>query len=124
MPAKEKKPKEPKPPKQPSKGHQLIEAFLFSPPETRRDWGREMKLASKLLSENDFDFLIRQKGKQKMPSLAWFYTDNGKKFIKDIKSYESMNFSGESIILEEAPVAPTTNIERKPRSIKEFLNIF
>ena len=83
-----------------------------------------MKMASMLISENGFDFLIRQKGKQKMPSLAWFYTDNGKKFIKDIKSYESMSFGGESIILEEAPVAPTTNVERKPRSIKEFLNIF
>lgn len=108
----------------PSKHHQLVEAFLFSPPANRAQWAEQMKLASKLMKEHGFDFLISQKGKQKMPSLAWFYTDNGKRFLKDIKSYESMTFGGEKILLEEQPIAPKTTVEKKPTSLKDFLNIF
>lgn len=110
--------------RKPNKQQELIAAFLFNPPASRGEWAREVKLASKLIKDHGFDFLISQKGKQKMPSLAWFYTDNGKLFIRDVKSYESMTFDAPKIVLEEQPVAPTTNVEKKPTSLKEFLNIF
>ena len=110
--------------RKPNKHQQLIEAFLFEEPSNRSQWAREMKLASKLIKEHGFDFLIRQYGKQKMPSLAWFYTDNGKIFLRDVKSYESMTFGAEKIVLQQDHIAPTTTVEKKPTSLKEFLNLF
>lgn len=110
--------------RKPNKHQELIKAFLFEEPRNRTEWGREMKLATKLIKEHGFDFLIAQKGKVKMPSLAWFYTENGKKFVRDVKSYVSMNFEGEKILLEDQPIAPNTTVEKKPTSLKEFLNIF
>lgn len=110
--------------RKPNRHQEIIRAFLFQAPQNRSEWAKEMKLATKLINEHGFDFLISQKGKQRMPSLAWFYTDNGKKFLKDIKSYQSMSFGAEKIVLEEQPVAPKTDIEKKPKSLKDFLNIF
>lgn len=59
-----------------------------------------------------------------MPSLCWFLTDNGKKFLSDIKKYNSMSFEKEPIKLEECPVAPAAEVSKKPVSLKEFLNLY
>ena len=57
-------------------------------------------------------------------SLLWFLGDNGKKFLQDIKKYQSLSFEKQEIILEDNPVAPPTEIVKKPTSVKDFLNIF
>lgn len=100
----------------------LVEAFLFD--SKTCVWSKEIKIANQLIKEHGFDFLMFLEGRQKMPSLCWFFTDNGKKFLSDIKKYNSMSFERESIKLEESPVAPTTEVSKKPVSLKEFLNLF
>jgi hypothetical protein len=100
----------------------LVHAFLF---DTKTCiWSKEIKIANQLIKEHGFEFLMFLKGRQKMPSLCWFLTDNGKKFLSDVKKYNSISFSRESIQLEEAPVAPSAEVNKKPISLKDFLNIF
>ena len=83
-----------------------------------------MRIAGKLIKEHGFDFLISLKGRTKLVSLTWFLGDNGKKFLNDIKKYQSLSFEKEKIELQDNPVAPPTEIVKKPKSIKEFLNLF
>jgi hypothetical protein len=110
--------------KKPNKYQDIILAFLFEEPSSRGAWAKEMKMAVALEKEHSYEFLIAQKGKVKMPSLAWFYTDNGKKFVKDVKSYINLSFGSESFDLQDQPVAPESEVKKKPSSLKEFLNIY
>jgi hypothetical protein len=100
----------------------LVKAFLFD--SKNCSWPKEIKIANKLIKEYGFDFLIFLEGRQKMPSLCWFLTDDGKLFLKDVKKYNSMSFGSPKIELSETPVAPAVEIIKKPNSVKEFLNLF
>ncbi len=105
-----------------TEAQQLVEAFLFDPDKCK--WSKEIKVTNALIKEHGFEFLISLKGRTKMPSMCWFLTDNGKKFIADAKSYHNLSFQDESIPLEENAVAPTVEVNKKPTSFKEFLNLF
>ena len=83
-----------------------------------------MRIAGKLIKMYGFDFLISLKGRTKLISLTWFLGENGKKFLDDIKKYQSLSFEKEKIDLEDMPVAPPTEVVKKPKSVKEFLNLF
>jgi len=103
--------------------HQLlIMAFLNEP--SKCNWPNEMRVASKLIKQYDFDFLMSLKGRTKLISLTWFLGDNGKKFLNDIRKYQSLSFEKQKIELEDKPVAPPTKVVKKPKSLKEFLNLF
>jgi len=104
--------------------HDLINSFLFSAPPTKGDWAREMKLAVSLSKEYGLEFLYSLKNKKKMPSLAWFKTEAGKKFIKNAKQLEDLEFQRSEIKLEDQPVAPLSEVNKKVKTVQQFLNIF
>jgi hypothetical protein len=100
----------------------LIGAFLK---DTKTcNWQKEMRMANILIKEYGFDFLLSLKGRAKVISLVWFLGDNGKRFLKEIKNYQSLDFKPEEIKLQDEPVAEKTEVEIKPTSLKDFLNIF
>lgn len=109
-------------PRKLSQQQQIIELFLSD--TSRCNWSTEMKFANKLVKEYDFDWLMSLRGRTKVISLTWFFGENGKKFLKDIKRYQSLSFEKQEIILEDNQVAPPAEIIKKPTSVKDFLNIF
>lgn len=109
-------------PRKLSKQQQIIELFLLD--STSCNWSTEMKFATRLIKEYDFDWLMSLNGRTKVISLTWFFGENGEKFLNDIKRYQSLSFEKQEIILEDNPVAPPTEIVKKPTSVKDFLNIF
>jgi len=100
----------------------LVKAFLFDSKVC--SWPKEIKIANSLIREHGFEFLIFLEGRQKMPSLCWFLTDNGKLFLKHVKKYNSMSFEPQKIELTQEPVAPTVEVVKRPSSVKDFLNLF
>lgn len=115
-------PEKTKSPRKLTDQQKLVKAFLFD--YNKCIWSKEIKMANKLLKEHSFEFLISLEGRIKMPSLCWFYGKDGKRFLKEVKSYSTMTLQKESPKLEESPVAPEVQINKKPTSLKEFLNIF
>jgi len=97
---------------------------LFQIDKKNINWPNEMRVATKLIKEYGFDWLMSLNGRTKTISLTWFLGENGKKFLNDIKKYQSLSFEKQEIILEDNPVAPPTEIVKKPTSVKDFLNIF
>lgn len=100
----------------------MISLFLID--KKNINWPNEMRVATKLIKEYGFDWLMSLNGRTKTISLTWFLGENGKKFLNDIKKYQSLSFEKQEIILEDNPVAPPTEIVKKPTSVKDFLNIF
>jgi hypothetical protein len=111
-----------KKPRKLSQQQQIIILFLLDTKSC--NWPNEMRIATKLIKEYGFDWLSSLKGRTKVISLVWFLGENGKKFLSDIKKYQSLSFEKEKIELEDKPVAPHTEVVKKPTSMKEFLNIF
>ena len=74
----------PKKVRQLTNAQKLVKAFLFD--SKNCSWAKEIKIANKLIKDHGFDFLIFLEGRQKMPSLCWFLTDDGKQFLKDVKN--------------------------------------
>ena len=116
METKEKKPRK-------LNNHQILaEAFLKD--SKTCNWPSEMRVANILIKTYGFDFLEPLKGRVRVISLSWFLGENGKRFLRAIKNYQSLDFKPEDIKLEDNPVADETLVEIKPTSLKDFLNIF
>lgn len=126
----EKKPKT----KVKSKNHQVIEHFL-DVEKGKGDkffWGREMKISGWLLKKYPLDFLIKcpqplQDKTQKIPSLAWLISENGKLFLRtEFFEYTKRNTNlckeRKEIVLSETKIGEDIIIRSKPKSLKEFLN--
>ena len=109
-------------PRKLSQQQEIISLFLID--KKNINWPNEMRVATKLIKEYGFDWLMSLNGRTKTISLTWFLGENGKKFLNDIKKYQSLSFEKQEIILEDNPVAPPTEIVKKPTSVKDFLNIF
>jgi len=105
-----------------SEGQQLVNAFLFEPKTCQ--WPKEVKISNAIIKEHGFEFLMSLKGRIKIPSMCWFLTDKGKRFIVEAKAYQNLFPDRQEIKLEESSVAPATEVNKKPTSFKEFLNIF
>ena len=111
-----------KKPRKLSNHQKLIITFLVD--HQKCNWANEMRIANKLIKEHGFEFLMSLKGRTKLISLVWFLGENGKKFLNDIKKYQSLSFKKETYQLEEQPIAPPVEIEKKPKTVQEFLNLF
>ena len=111
-----------KKPRKLSKQQQIIITFLKDTQGC--NWPNEMRVANMLIKEHGFEWLMSLRGRTKVISLVWFLGENGKNFLRDIKKYQSLSFEKEKIILEDKPVAPEVEVNKKPTSVKEFLNLF
>lgn len=111
-----------KPKKSQNKNLQLIKKFLNISELKKTDWPREVKLAKTLLA-NSGDFFNKAFLGFKLNSLAWFLTDDGKKYISEEKLRLSLNFKPtETVILSDEKVGESLSLPKKPRNLKEFLN--
>jgi hypothetical protein len=109
-------------PRKLSQQQEVISLFLID--KKNINWPNEMRVATKLIKEYGFDWLMSLNGRTKTISLTWFLGENGKKFLNDIKKYQSLSFEKDKIELEDKPVAPQVEVVKKPTSMKEFLNLF
>ena len=86
-------------------------------------WGREINLFKKLMGEYDFEYLMLIT--QKVSSLLWFFNDDGKQYLTNLKynvlfKYERKD---EYIKLEQHNVGEDVMVNGKRiRSIRDFLN--
>lgn len=109
-------------PRKLSQQQQIIITFLNNTKDC--NWPNEMRIATSLIKEHGFDWLMSLKGRTKLISLVWFLGENGKQFLRDIKKYQALSFEKDKIELEDKPVAPQVEVVKKPTSMKEFLNLF
>ena len=116
MPSSEKKPRKL------SKQQEIIHAFLKDPSSCY--WAKETRFANILIKRYSFEWLISLKNRTRVISLIWFLGENGKKFLEDIKRYQSLEFKKEKYELQNDPVAPPQVIDKKPETVKDFLNLF
>lgn len=87
------------------------------------NWAREIKIAQKLTKKfNNFDFWsnLKELGSPP-PSLAWFLKSEGKAFL--LKEYElfNLNLNTNIIHLKQNKVQEDKVINKKPKTIIEFL---
>ena len=113
-----------------SAGHEIINKFLNK--ETV-SWPREMKISKKLLSSYPIEFFRELKNPlkndAKIPSLAWFLSENGKIFLsKEFFEYQKKNTNlevdKEEISLSKTKIGEDFKIEKKPTTLKEFLEYY
>lgn len=124
----------PKKPKAKSKNHEVIGRFLDlqAAAGDKYFWPREMKMAGELLKKYPFEFLMQLRepfGKFKMQSLAWFKTQDGKKFLgiwyfEYQKANTNLTVEKEEIVLSESKIGEDIQIKQKPKTLKEFLNLY
>ena len=109
----------------------LIKKFVN--PERFSDkyfWPREMKMATKLVSEYNLDFLlwvIPPYGKP-VPSLAYFVAKYGKQYLMEqfynFKKNTLTRPEKEAIILEDSKIGEDAIISNKPKTLKDFINLY
>lgn len=87
-------------------------------------WGKEIKTADQLISIYGLELLMTVRLPKKIFSLSFFFTDEGKKCIKESRPalaiQSSINYQPtlpEDTIELEMPV----NIQKAPKSIRDFL---
>lgn len=94
-------------------------------------WPREMKMATKLVTTYNLEFLmwvIPPYGK-KVPSLAYFMADYGKQYLQE-QFYnfnkEKLDISPkvEKVELAEAKIGEDIVLSGKPKTLKDFLGMF
>jgi len=105
-----------------NKNIELVKKFVNYSELKRADWPREIKLAKPLL-ENSGDFFVKAYLSFKLNSLAWFLTEDGRKYVFEEKLRLSLNFKPtETVILSDEKVGESLSLQKKPRNLKEFLN--
>jgi len=96
----------------------IVKSFVKSP-----NWAKEIKIAQKLITE-EFDeaFWISIPKEFEYTSLAYFLTDNGKKFLLREKEMKKLQLpEKEAIILEEKKFGEDKKFEPTVKTLREFL---
>jgi hypothetical protein len=114
--------KTPRKPRKLSKHQLLIKAFLAETSEC--NWPNEMRIASILIKKYGFELLMSFEGATKLKSLVWFLGETGKKFLHRQIKLRKLKFRSKNYPLENKPLGKRAKINKKPVSIKDFLNIF
>ena len=109
---------------------QIIKRFLN--PE-KINYPREIKLSKQLLKKYPFGFFNFLKPPfypVSIPSLAWFLTEDGKKYLtlhyfEYIKDNTNLTLKAQEVKLEKEKVGKDIRIENnKPKSLQDFLGMF
>ena len=102
--------------------HKLCQFIIKKYVNQKVDWPREIKIAQKLIKTyKGYSFWNSLKD-LKLPSLAWFLTDEGKKFIatEQIKDKLILEIP-EKIQLKENKLGEDKKVCQKPKSLLEFI---
>ena len=87
-------------------------------------WGKEIKIAQKLLKLNsDVKFWLSVQTQQPIFSLSYFLTDEGKELLQNLKLRKNLNLrpKDNASILEDK-LGKDKVIEKKPKNLMDFLN--
>lgn len=87
-------------------------------------WGKEIKTADQLISIYGFELLMSIKLSKKIFSLSFFFTEEGKKCVKQFRpalAIESSINNRASISEDIVELEMPANIQKAPKSIRDFL---
>ena len=114
--------------------HQLIISRFVtvdvSAPRNKNFWGNEMKIAGQLIKKYGVEFLLKipPPSGYRVASLVWFLTPEGKNYLSDqMFEYQKQTIhlveeNKEEITLSPTKIGEDIQVQRKPRTIKDFLN--
>lgn len=97
----------------------IVKKFLKDKP----NWGKEIKIAQKLIKiyKNNYTYWNNIKD-IKLPSLAWFLTDDGKKYLNIQNKISNLNIKNiNKIPILKEKVGIDKNICKKPKTLLEFI---
>lgn len=94
-------------------------------------WPKEMKFMSKLIKAYGFEFLewLNPPSNYKLTSLIYFFTPQGENYLSDqLFEYKKLKTDltpqKQEVKLEEDKVGQDIIVEKKPKSLKDFLNLY
>ena len=99
-------------------------------------WPREMKIAAKLLTEYKQEFLlwVSPPYGKKVPSLAYFIADYGKDYLAKeagsqqyqyfLRASTDLSSKVETIHLEKDKIGEDVLVQKKPKTLQDFLNLY
>ena len=107
----------------------IIGKFVEFSPSDKYFWPREMKLVKKLAEFYGMEFLLWATPPNfKAKSLAVYLGDWGKKFLAnqllEFKKNVEASPVQKTIILEEAKFGDDAIIEKKPKTLQDFLKLY
>lgn len=121
-----------KKPRKLSKNQILIKKFVnVEFYQNKFFWPKEMKFMSKLIKAYGIEFLewLSPPSNYKLTSLIYFFTPQGENYLSDQlfeykKLKTDLTFQKQEISLEENKIGKDIELEKKPKSLKDFLNLY
>ena len=105
--------------------HKLCQFIVKKYIQSNINWAREIKIAQKLIKTyKGYSFWNNLKD-LKLPSLAWFLTEDGKKFIAMEDKKLDLSFDKkETTQLNENKIGEDKKVCQKPKSLVEFIKLW
>lgn len=102
--------------------HKLCQFIVKKFIKDKINWPREIKIAQSLIKTYKKYTFWNNLNDLKLPSLAWFLTEDGKRFLatEDKKKYLDIKRAQE-IPLSENKIGEDKNICKKPKTLIEFI---
>jgi hypothetical protein len=102
--------------------HKLCQFIVKKFIKDKINWPREIKIAQGLTKTYKKYNFWNNLNDLKLPSLAWFLTEDGKRFLatEDKKKYLNIQKSEEAP-LQENKIGEDKNICKKPKTLIEFI---
>ena len=104
--------------------HKLCQFIVKKYIKDNVNWAREIKIAQSLIKTYKGYSFWNSLKQLKLPSLAWFLTDEGKAFlaIEQKKNDLSLDKKTEDIVLTENKSGEDKKVCQKPKSLLEFIS--
>lgn len=102
--------------------HKLCQFIIKKFIKDKINWPREIKIAQGLVKKYKKYNFWNNLNDLKLPSLAWFLTEDGKRFLatEDKKKYLNIQKVKE-VSLQENKIGEDKNICKKPKTLIEFI---
>lgn len=102
--------------------HKLCQFIIKKYVKNNIDWPKEVKIAQKLIKKYKRFNIWGSIKEIKLPSLAWFLTDNGENFINlELKKLNLELNSANKFVLQDRKIGADKNTCHKPKTVLEFI---
>jgi len=102
--------------------HKLCQFIVKKYIQTNINWAREIKLAQKLIKEYKEYSFWNNSNQIKLPSLAWFLTEEGKKFINTQSKIQSLKEIKRKIYkISNNKIGEDKKTCQKPKTLLDFI---
>lgn len=102
--------------------HKLSQFIIKKYIPVNINWPREIKIAQKLLKEYKGYQFWNNLNQIKLNSLAWFLTEDGKKFINlEIKKQSLSYAKSKTYEIQDKKIGEDKILQNKPKNLLEFL---